>query len=1027
MPFKLPLLSAIGLWAAVFSMPAWAGAAKAQQAESSAPAAAAAAIPGGNSTYWGLPVRQIIFPKVPQPADQKDLLDRVPQKAGQPLDRELIRRSIQQLNDTGRFADIRAEEQPGNGGGIVLSFVTVPNYFIGDVSVTGNENHPTANQLVSAAKLRLGELFTEQKIDRAQDSIQHLMEENGYYKSTVNVEEHKHEDTQQIDILFHLRPGPQAHIGEVIATGDPGYNIDEIRDITGMHPGDPATARALTNALSRLSKKYQKQDRWLAQVSIARQIYKPKQNRVDYTFDVQPGPSVKIEAEGFKISQRVLKRYVPVYEENALDDDLLNEGRRNLLNYLQTRGYFDASIEVQKHGMHSRQMRVVYVINPGVAHKLARLDITGNHYFSTETLRPLLQVQPAGRFLSHGRYSQKLLSADIAALENLYEANGFEQVKVTSTVQDNYQGAQNQIAVGLHIDEGLQTIIKEVHVTGNASIPEDEFPPLYTAVGQPFSESNIATDREILLNFYFNRGFPDTTFEASAKPAAGAPNQEDVTFTIHEGKQVFIRDVLVSGLHYTKPYVANRELQMKSGDPLSQIDMLRTQQQLYDLGIFSQVDTAVQNPTGDEDHKNVLVHMKEAMRYTFTYGGGFEFQTGQPAGASQPQGNAGVSPLVSFGVTRLNFRGRDHTLTFKAEYGRLEQRVLASSDVPKWFNSDNWKLTLTALYDNTNEVSTFTSQRLEGSLQAEEHVGLPNTMVYSFTYRRVKSSNLELDPAQVPLLSFPVLVGMPGFGYIRNTRDNDLETTKGAYTSVQLGAAASYFGSDTDFSRLQVQNSTYYAFGKNRRQEKKFVFARSTQVGLENPFGNTIDLEPGQVSAPGLNAIPLPERFLMGGGNSHRGFGLNQAGPRDPFTGFPLGGSALFLNNLELRFPPPTLPFFQDNLSFAVFHDVGNVFTNGRDMLNSLLHWEQRNPALCRDPNTAAQCNYNYVSQAVGLGIRYKTPIGPVRFDFSYNLNPTNFPSCRSTVASGNVCPASDFVSQQARRFNVFFSIGQSF
>lgn len=981
-----------------------------------------------NASSFGLPVRQIIFSNVLSPADEKDLLAVISQEVGKPLDRELIRRSIEQLYSTGRFADIRAEAQPGNDGGVVLSFVTVPNYFVGDVSVTGNESRPTANQLVSAAKLQLGELFTEQKIDRARDSIQHLMEENGYYKSTLKVEEHKHEDTQQIDILFRIRPAAQAHIGEVIATGEPGYRADEIQDITGMHPGDPATERALTNALSRLRKKYQKQDRWLVQVTIAGQIYNPKLNRVDYTFDIQPGPTVKIEAEGFKISQRLLKRYVPVYEESALDDDLLNEGRRNLLNYLQTRGYFDSAIEVQKHGMHSRQMRIVYVINPGSAHKLVQLDITGNHYFSTDTLRPLLQTQPAGRFLSHGRYSQKLLSADVASLENLYKSNGFEQVKVTSNVQDNYQGSENQIAVALHIEEGPQTIVKEIHVVGNASVPQDQFPPLYTAKGQPFSESNIATDREILLNFYFNRGFPDTTFEASAKPSAGAPNFVDVTFTIHEGKQVFIRNVLVSGLHYTKPFVVNRELQMSAGDPLSQIDMLQTQQQLYDLGIFSQVDTAVQNPTGDENHKNVLVQMKEAKRYTFTYGGGFEFQTGQPTGdPNQPQGNTGVSPLVSFGVTRLNFRGRDHTLTFKAEYGRLEQRVLASSDIPKWFNSDNWKLTLTGLYDNTNEVSTFTSQRLEGSLQAEEHIGLPNTMVYSFTYRRVKSSNLELDPAQVPLLSFPVLVGMPGFSYIRNTRDNDLETTKGAYTSVQAGVAASYFGSDTDFSRLQVQNSTYYAFGKNRRQEKKFVFARSTQVGLENPFGNTIDLQPGQVSAPGLNAIPLPERFLMGGGNSHRGFGLNQAGPRDPFTGFPLGGSALFLNNLELRLPPPTLPFFQDNVSFAVFHDVGNVFTDGNDMLNSLLHWKQKDPALCQDPNTATQCNYNYVSQAIGLGVRYKTPIGPVRFDFSYNLNPPKFPSCNSTVTSGNVCPASDFVSQQARRFNVFFSIGQSF
>jgi len=170
------------------------------------------------------------------------------------------------------------------------------------------------------------------------------------------------------------------------------------------------------------------------------------------------------------------------------------------------------------------------------------------------------------------------------------------------------------------------------------------------------------------------------------------------------------------------------------------------------------------------------------------------------------------------------------------------------------------------------------------------------------------------------------------------------------------------------------------------------------------------------VDAPNV-LIPLAERFFSGGGNSHRGFGLNQAGPRDPVTGFPLGGAALFINNLELRMPPPTLPWVQDNVSFAIFHDAGNVFTSGHDMLHSLLQWRQKDSALCTEKATRYGCNYNYISHAIGLGVRYKTPIGPVRFDFGYNLNPPKFPSKEGSV----------FVPQQARHFNVFFSIGQTF
>jgi outer membrane protein assembly factor BamA len=163
--------------------------------------------------------------------------------------------------------------------------------------------------------------------------------------------------------------------------------------------------------------------------------------------------------------------------------------------------------------------------------------------------------------------------------------------------------------------------------------------------------------------------------------------------------------------------------------------------------------------------------------------------------------------------------------------------------------------------------------------------------------------------------------------------------------------------------------------------------------------------------------------FLSGGGNSHRGFGLNQAGPRDPVFGFPVGGGALFLNNLELRFPPLSLPLVHDNVSLAVFHDAGNVFTTGRNMLDSLLHWRQKDPQLCLQESTAGQCNYSYISQAIGVGVRYKTPIGPVRFDFGYNLNPPAFPS-HELLSNGQ--PGA-FQPRHASRFNVFLSIGQTF
>jgi outer membrane protein insertion porin family len=1008
-----------------------------EQSQSLASQSPSIAMQDAIAQYQGLTVADIRWPDVPSAVDQKRWRELIPQQVGKPLDRELIRESIHKLHATGRFADIRVEADRTPDGKAILSFFTTPNYFVGSVEVRGNPNRPTAGQVVNASKFQLGDLFTPDQVERALTNIKRLMEENGYYGSLINESEHKYPERQQIDILFIINPGPQARVGNVTVTGNPVFSQGQIQDMAKMHPGNPVTVQRVSNALDRLRKKYQKQNRLLAQVSISKKSYREQANAVDYTFDIVPGPRVQVTAEGFKIRRGVLKQNVPIFEENAVDEDLLNEGRRNLLNYLQSRGYFEAKVGLKQHSdTAGNSLQIIYVIDPGARHRLVKLEFTGNKYFLTERLRSRMQVRPAARFEARSRYSQGLLNSDIHGLEDLYRANGFEQVKITSKVIDDYNGHENDLALIISVDEGPQTLVGAFHMEGNHAFSESQLAAyINTAEGQPFSEFNIAQDRDNVLNYYFNHGFPRASFEASAKPIPNQPNRMDVTFKIREGEQVFVDNVFVSGLNFTKPFVVQRELQAKSGDPLSQIDMLQTQQRLYDLSIFSQVGTAVQNPNGNEPSKNVLVDVEEARRYTFNYGVGLEFQTGQPSavGSNQAKGQTGVSPRVSLDVTRLNFRGRDHTITFKSDVGSLQQRGLISYSAPRWFNSQNWKLSLTAFYDNTLDVTTFTSQRLEGSVQAEETISKATTMDYRFTYRRVKATNINISPAEIPLLSLPVRVGEPGFSYIRNKRDNNLETAKGSYTTVDAGVASSYFGSEANFSRILAQNSTYHAFGKNRPTEKKFVFARSLRIGVETAFGNTAILPPGQAcpdlietSCPSTTVIPLAERFFTGGGNSHRGFGLNQAGPRDPTTGFPVGGSALFLNNVELRFPPTTLPYFQDNLGFALFEDAGNIFTDGRSMLDNLLRWRQKNPQLCLQQSTATQCDYSYISHAVGVGVRYKTPIGPVRFDFGYNLNPPAFPSTQ-TVTEKTGKTTTTFVPQHASHFNVYFSIGQSF
>jgi len=134
------------------------------------------------------------------------------------------------------------------------------------------------------------------------------------------------------------------------------------------------------------------------------------------------------------------------------------------------------------------------------------------------------------------------------------------------------------------------------------------------------------------------------------------------------------------------------------------------------------------------------------------------------------------------------------------------------------------------------------------------------------------------------------------------------------------------------------------------------------------------------------------------------------------------------LNQLEWRLPPVDLPFVGDNVSFAFFHDMGNVFAKPSDMTSNLLRWRQKNPEVCIHQDTYTQCDFNYISHAVGVGVHYKTPIGPIRLDFGYNLNPPAFPSFSTVTNSVNdTSTQTQFVPQRASHFNFFFSIGQAF
>ncbi|MBV9610165.1 MAG: hypothetical protein JO187_11455, partial [Acidobacteria bacterium] len=619
------------------------------------------------SSFSGLRVRDIQFrsPAVREPDELRKL---IPQKSGEPLDKLKLRRSIQALYATGRFSDIQVEADRAPDNELSLVFVAQENYFIGRVSAVGTpRGGPNDHQLINASKFELGQLYTDEKLQRSLEAMKRVMEDGGYYRSHITAEFVKHPNTQLVDILFRVVPGEQARVGRVTVIGRSGMPSPRLAHLAKLESGDRVNQSRVNRALERLRKHFQKEDRLEAQIAMTQRFYNGDNNTVDYVFNVVRGPLVDISIAGAKLPRGAIKRYVPVYEENAVDADLLNEGRRNLRNYFQTNGYFDVQVNyTRKDAPDGSRVNVTYEVDRHERHKLVAIVIDGNDYFSSDLIRSRMTIQQANLLLRHGVFSTDLLNRDVQSIIDLYRASGFQQAHVRPEVDDDYQGVKGRMRVALHIEEGSQTRVGTVKLEGvKAFQVGDLLALLSNADGQPFSDANIVADRDEITNYYFNRGFPSVDFESKVVPVEGSPDRVNVTYTITEGNREYVDQVIIRGAHYTRHYVVHRELRIHKGDPLSQADMLETQSRLYDLGIFSGVDIGVQNPEGKEPNKNVLLNLYEAPRYTIDYGFGFEVQTGMPVGSSA-QGQTGASPRATFDITRNNFLGRDHTVFFKS-------------------------------------------------------------------------------------------------------------------------------------------------------------------------------------------------------------------------------------------------------------------------------------------------------------------------------------------------------------------------
>jgi outer membrane protein insertion porin family len=916
---------------------------------------------------------------VARPGVELEALRRlVLQKAEEPYSNDKVQGTVEALERTGQFSQIDVEVKL-EAAGLRVMFVMQPAYYIGTIDFPGALKAFNYPRLLQVVNYPAQEPYQERRVTAAEPALRRFFASNGYFAAQVKSESKFDEAHQLADLVFHVTLGKRAKVGRVEVTGLPAQEAARVKTalrslrarLKGalLKEGTPYEAERLRAATSFIRNYLSKENRLANEVRLQEPNYDPAANRALVVFQVTPGPAISVLVKGARVSKATLRKLIPVYEENAFDRDLVEEGTRNLVSYFQSKGYFDVKVDSQIQEEHS-QVSVVYQINRGNRHRVTNVNIVGNRHFDETRLRSQVVVQK-GRFLSRGKFARNLVNRSVNNLKAFYRNAGFVDVQVQPEVIDR----EHQLDVTFKITEGETTLVESLRVEGNKTQTIEALVPdgLNLKPGQPYSPSRLDRDRNQIVASYLNLGYLNVGFKSTVKPLADHPHRVSVTYLIEEGTQAHIGQVVHVGEQHSREGFVRRNADLQPGAPLSQAKLLESESNLYNLGTFDWVNVLPRKPITDQKQEDVLVKVHEAKRNSLSYGFGFESTPrsgslsagivalpGLPAINLPPsfrviQKNI-ISPLGSIEYSRLNLRGRGETASIAALLSRLDQRASFTYSDPQ-FRGRNWSALWSFSVERTTQNPLFTARLGQGSFQMERILDAAKTerLQFRYAFQRTTLTDLLIQNFVAPE-DQSVRSSMLSTSFVRDTRDKPLDAHKGVFQTVDFGISPKLIGASQNVARFFGQSSSY------RQVKPWLVWANNVRLGLVKSFGGS--------------HVPLSQRFFSGGYDSLRGFPLNGAGPQgtavlctradDPTTctaqiRVPTGGHQLFIFNSEARFPIP----LKKGLGGVIFYDGGNVY----DRINF-------------------RRLFNDYSNTVGFGLRYETPVGPVRIDIGRNLNP---------------------------------------
>lgn len=872
--------------------------------------------------------------------DAAELLRSVSVEVGQPLDRENVARSLRNLHAAGVAGQIEAyllgtEEQP------VVAFVLRGRTLVERVEIDG-ELGLRPSQVRNAVVVGGGEPLLADRVFRSVYQLRELYEAEGYLDASVRVAIDEDEARRRAAITFTVDSGTPAKVGEVrfdgeLAPFDPSQLLEPLRG----KPAAPYRPRTVRDDRERLESWLLRQGYRQAVVGAPRES-RVDSTRVDLAFAVEIGPRFTLEVVG---EEKTLRRQdlLPLQDDERFDDGLLEDVAQAIEVYYQSQGHYGVTVDLSE-GASETGRHVRLEVVPGAKQTLRELRFVGNEQLTADRLRSVMQTAPRSALsVGTGVVVDDWLAEDLRSLRGLYALDGFSQAEI---------GPARVLAVDDHLEleipivEGRRRMVSGVTLDGVHQFPEEEVvASLPLRPGGPFHPRHEEEALDLLRARYEDAGF-GLAQVTSQREVSDDGSLVQVALQVQEGPQHRVERVIVRGQQRTRPQVIRRVLALEPGTPVSQRRLLEVQRRLYGLGIFTRVDVRVIPGTPYSGERDVMVEVREGQRQRLAYGLGYD-------------SDDGARGLLGYGHNNLWGRAISGRVDLRASQRDYQARALLRQPYLGRFRLP----VTTSLFDIEQQQESFRSHRRGAQIEIQRPQERSRlSLLYTYKLVEIEDPDTGLEPLLIDRAFADVTIASLTPSLFLDYRDDAIDPQRGWSATLLTELAFPVFAADEEFVKSFLQYARYWPL------HRAGVVAVSLRAGAIEPLGSGSTPDP-VCESNGLDfpacGVKISERFFAGGRTSHRAYRRDRLGilgetlleVEGQENAVPFGGTGLLLANLDYRFP------LGAGLGGTVFVDGGNVWGDWRSVDPSEVKW------------------------GAGVGVRYASPIGPVRLEVGWKLD----------------------------------------